>query len=323
MSEAEPANSDSNRLAPVPKKPWVRWSKRGLALVVAGFVVATFYKLGSRFDASEVQLRLWPLGVLTLGLVLANYAQAIAWQRLLERLTQRRLPGRPLYAVYMAGQLARYTPGKVALLVVRVAGAKRLGLGSHLLASSVGLEVLSWMVVGLLLGTGALATSGAQLNGLGPMLSRYSLPLALATVVGIGVLLTVDRRRFPAFVLKVIQAEGKGPILSWTVLGWQALSWLGCVAQALLLPIAVGAEFGQGLSSVGIFILAPIAGFLALVAPGGLGVREAILSFALTPVLGPSRALLVALLARAAYVVSELLAWLLASLLERSRSEDQ
>jgi uncharacterized membrane protein YbhN (UPF0104 family) len=281
------------------------------------FVALTLYHLGAKFDASEVSLTLWPLGVLTLILVLGNYAQAVAWQRLLERLVHRRLPGRPLYSVYMAGQLARYTPGKVALLVVRVTGAKRLGLGARLLASSVGIEVLSWMVVGLLLGTATLACSGAQLNGIGLLLSRYSLPLALAIVLTILFLLTVDRRRFPAFVLKVIKAEGEGPILSLSVLGWQALSWLGCVAQALLLPIAVGAELGQGLSTVGIFILAPIAGFLAMVAPGGLGVREAVLSFALSPVLGPSRALLVALLARCAYVASEILAWAVARSMDR------
>jgi uncharacterized membrane protein YbhN (UPF0104 family) len=79
----------------------------------------------------------------------------------------------------------------------------------------------------------------------------------------------------------------------------------------------VGAPFEPSLSWIGLFILAPIAGFLAMVAPGGLGVREAILSFALSPSMGPSKALAVALLARGAYILSEIVAWLVARTLER------
>jgi len=294
------------------------WARRILVLVVAGFVGATLYRLARDFHPHELELKWWPLLLLTVVLVLANFCQAFAWANLLERFAHRRMDLRPTCAIYCAGQLARYTPGKVALLVVRVAGAKRLGLDARQVASSVGIEVLSWMSVGMLLGTLALATSGQSLRGMGALLSHYSIPVAVLIVFGMLALLTVDRNRFPRVVLRAIRADGNGPLLSLSVLGWQALSWLGCVAQAWLLPIAVGASFGDGWSSTGLFILAPIAGFLAMVAPGGLGVREAVLSFALAPTIGPTRALAVALLARGAYLVSELIAWFVAKYLDRT-----
>jgi uncharacterized membrane protein YbhN (UPF0104 family) len=103
-------------------------------------------------------------------------------------------------------------------------------------------------------------------------------------------------------------------------LGWQAVSWSGALLQGILLPLAVGASFAQAWPNVGVFLLAPIAGFLALVAPGGLGVREAVLSFALAPQLGPSKALTVALLARATFVVSEVISWGIARWLARPKS---
>lgn len=302
----------------VPKPPskLTRWLKRALAAVVAIFVGVTLYKLGKDFDPQAIRLRIWPILLVTVILTLANFAQAMAWAKLLDRLAHRKLPRIPLSSIYGAGQLARYTPGKVALLVVRVAGVKRLGLDPRLAASSVGIEVLSWLTVGMLLSSLALACAGDEVRAISGLLSRYSWFVAGGVVLGMLLLLLVDRRYFPPNILRAIRAEGYGPLLSWSVLAWQAVSWLGCVAQALLLPFAVGAPLEQSLARIGLFILAPIAGFLAMVAPGGLGVREAILSFALTPSLGPSRALAVALLARGVYIISEIIAWVIARSLD-------
>jgi hypothetical protein len=247
--------------------------------------------------------------------------QAMAWVRLLNRMTQRELPVRPILSGFMAGQLARYVPsGKIALLVVRTAAVACLGLPHRLVASSIGIEVLSWLTVGMLMGSACLALASNLSLLSQSWLSLGSMALAGATVLGIALLLVVDRRYFPKWVLRVITAEGEGPLLSLDVLGWQAASWRGLVVQGLLLPVAVGAEFAHAWPLTGMFLLAPIAGFLAVVAPGGLGVREAVLSYALSPTLGVTRALAVALLARLTFVVSEIIAWLLTKWLSRAKA---
>jgi hypothetical protein len=299
----------------------MQWLRRALLLVVAVFVVAAFVRLARGFDIKELNLRWSVLGLATLGLVGTNLMQAMAWVRLLQRMTQRRLPARPILAGFMAGQLARYVPsGKIALLVVRTAAVACLGLPHRLVASSIGIEVLSWLTVGMLMGSACLAlTSNLSLLSL-PWLSLGSMALAGATVFGIALLLVVDRRYFPKWALRVITAEGEGPLLSLDVLGWQAASWCGLIVQGLLLPVAVGAEFARAWPLTGMFLLAPIAGFLAVVAPGGLGVREAVLSYALSPTLGVTRALAVALLARLTFVVSEIIAWLLTKWLSRAKA---
>ncbi|HEY5955027.1 MAG TPA: hypothetical protein VIV60_00690 [Polyangiaceae bacterium] len=297
-----------------------------LVLVVAGFVLATLVRLARGFDAREVTWH-WPALCLTaLGLVATNLMQAMAWVRLLSRMSHRVLPARPILAGFMAGQLARYVPsGKIALLVVRTAAVAGLGLPHRLVASSIGLEVLSWVTVGMSMGSACLALSSrlAFSSNLAVLsqswLSFWSLALVAASVFSIAMLLVVDRRRFPKWALRLINAEGEGPLLSLDVLGWQVASWFGPVIQGLLLPIAVGAAFSKAWPLTGVFLLAPIAGFLAVVAPGGLGVREAVLSFALAPELGASRALAVALLARVTFVVSEVIAWMLTKWISRRR----
>lgn len=321
MPEAVPelnAVAESGEVAESGWKVWTRW---GLLLLVAAFVMATLWRLGRGFQASEIELEWSIIAVVTIWLTLTNLMQAMAWAKLLNRMTHQVLPVPPILSGFMAGQLARYIPsGKVALLLVRTAAIRNLGLSHRLVASSIGIEVLAWLSVGMLFGTLATVTYGSRMNGLGALLSSWSLPLAASTVVAIVVLVSVDRRRFPAWALRIIRAEGSGPLLSFPVLGWQAASWFGPVAQGLLLPLAVGASFSQAWPNVGMFLLAPIAGFLAVVAPGGLGVREAVLSYSLAPELGASKALAVAILARATFVVSEVLSWMLTKWMSREAS---
>lgn len=305
----------------LPRASWAIWLRRAVLVLVAVAVAATLWKLGRSYGAHQFELRWWPLVMVTLFLVATNLMQAMAWVRLLNKMSHRKLEVAPILAGFMAGQLARYLPtGKVALLVVRTAAVRSLGLPARLVASSIGIEVLSWLTTGMLIGTGAVYATGRHGLGLARLLSAWSLPVAACSVLAIAVLISVDRRRFPAWALRLIHAEGEGPLLSLQVLGWQAASALGPLVQGALLPLAVGATLSDVWPNVGMFLLAPIAGFLAIVAPGGLGVREAVLSLAISAQLGTSRAVAVALLARATFVVSEVLSWVLAKWLVHAKA---
>lgn len=298
---------------------WV-WLRRLVLALVAIGVGATLWQLGQKHRAGEIALSWPPILAVTTFLTATNLMQAKAWVQLLNRMTHRALPSGPILAGFMAGQLARYLPtGKVALLVVRTAAIRQLGLPSRLVASSIGIEVLSWLTTGMLIGTCAMFATGRRAAGLLRMISVWSLPIALGCVLAILMLVMVDRRRFPGWSLRAIHAEGEGPLLSPQVLLWQAASAMGPLMQGFLLPLAVGASLGQVWPNLGMFLLAPIAGFAAVVAPGGLGVREAVLSVAISAELGGPRAAAVALLARATFVVSEVLSWVIAKWIARSK----
>lgn len=295
---------------------WLRRIVLGLVAIAVG---ATLWQLGEKHRAGEIEFSWPPILAVTAFLVATNLMQAKAWVRLLRRMTHRELPSGPILAAFMAGQLARYLPtGKVALLVVRTAAIRQLGLSPRLVASSIGIEVLSWLTTGMLIGTCALFATGRRAAGFLRIVSVWSLPIALGCVLAILILVVVDRRRFPTWALRAIRTEGEGPLLSPQVLLWQAASATGPLIQAILLPLAVGASLGQVWPNLGMFLLAPIVGFAAVVAPGGLGVREAVLSVAISAELGGSRAAAVALLARATFVVSEIVSWLLAKWIARS-----
>jgi len=94
----------------------VGWARRILLLIVAGCVGVTLWHLGRGFRSSEVELD-WPLLVLaTSCLVVTNLMQAMAWVRLLNRMTHRLLRSRRFYRASWRAAGPLHPSGKVALL---------------------------------------------------------------------------------------------------------------------------------------------------------------------------------------------------------------
>lgn len=274
-------------------------------------VALALVRITQRWDGRSIQVRWAPIGLSIAVLTLANYFQALAWKYLLERMAGKPVPLQASFSIFMAGQLARYTPGKVALPMVRIAGAPKLGCSARLIAASVGLEVGTWLGVGTLVGLVSLLFNLGPFQNV-PGISRALLYSGLgATLLGFAVALGVDRNRFPARLLKLLHAEGVGPFVSGRVVSMQLVSWFGWWLLGVLAPLSVGASMENALRLSPVFVVAPIVGFLAVVAPGGLGVRETVISYALAPQLGASAALAAAVLARATAITSEIIGWAL------------
>jgi hypothetical protein len=125
--------------------------------------------------------------------------------------------------------------------------------------------------------------------------------------LGLVALLVVDRRRLPAVVLKKLGISGEGPIVPPVLPLVHAASWAGWLAHGYLALRSVGADGAQALAGSGYFPVAIVAGFLALVAPAGAGVREAVLSGGIAPIVGATGALSAAAVSRVGTLVIELL----------------
>lgn len=80
---------------------------------------------------------------------------------------------------------------------------------------------------------------------------------------------------------------------------WATLSWLiQGLGFAVLVSSYAPLDLELGAYCVALYGISIVAGFLALFAPGGLGVREAVLFTALSPALGPGLSTMLALVAR-------------------------
>lgn len=278
-------------------------------LIAFCFVCYSAWDLARRWQSTKVSLSLpWALAsVLPLGL--GCLIQGRGWIALIERMTARSVPRGPALSLYMDSQLARYTPGMVGLPFVRMAGAARLGVPAVSVGSSVGLEMLSWTATGGVVGFASLLWLPSE-SGLTALLGAWAVPIVIGFAAIVVLLTCVDRARFPAFVVRVLKAPGTGPLVPFALLFAHACYWATWALHGYLLTRAFGAASGIALATSGLYALATVGGFVALAAPAGVGVREAILSVSLAPAVGAAPALGIAVASRAASLCADVLVWL-------------
>lgn len=287
-------------------------------LVIAGsFVVLTAIDLSRRWESGRVEVDAALALASLVPFVIGNLVQAAGWIVLAERMAARAVPRRPAVALYLESQLARYAPGKVGLPLVRMEGAPRVGLSRGLVGVSVIIESLSWLATGAIVGFTLLFLIEPPREGLGALSGPWELPLLAASLAGGIWLVAVDRRRLPSKLLERLSLQGAGPLAPWGLPALQVLYWATWIAHGYLLALALGATAGDALGIVAFVPLANVLGFIALAAPAGVGVREAVLIYGLAPALGGPGALAFAVLSRVESLIGDVAVWLVARAVSR------
>jgi hypothetical protein len=298
----------------VPQRSGLERIKAGarpiLALLAAVFVGVAAWDLKRRWQPGRVEIDYTFVAFSCLPLLVGVLVLALSWTSLLGQMSGVKIPRLAGMALHIESQAARYTPGKVGVPLVRMLGAGPLGTTGRIALSSVFIELLCWVAVGGTFGFGLLLLTGDLAQGASEALGAWALPILACFALGLLLLLALDRRLIPERVRTLIQIDGKGPLVPARLPLMHALYWLMWAAHGYLISRSIQVPPGEALASSGVYVLAPIMGFLALAAPGGLGVREAVLSMALSASVGPAAALYAALLSRASSVLVDFGVWL-------------
>jgi uncharacterized membrane protein YbhN (UPF0104 family) len=222
-------------------------------------------------------------------------ASALSWHALLVEFDER-LPRRSALRVFFLGQLGKYLPGGIWPVVAQmelghVAGARRQRIGA------VAIVVLGVNVTtGLVVAVACLPFSSAD------AIHRYAwvlafLPLGLAMLhprvltAAVNVLLRLIRRDV---LDRPLRWRGVLVATLWSLVMWACY---GVHLAVLAHPLA---ESGHRLPllATGAYALAWVVGFVIVIAPAGVGAREAMLVVALAPAMSSSKATAIALVSR-------------------------
>ncbi len=262
----------------------VKW----LWLVLVAGAVARY--LWTHWDEVGPQLRAIALPRLGLAVILL-----IASKLLLVILSQRSvaLAGhtiayRRMFTINALSQLAKYLPGGIWHFVGRAGYYHADGLPLRAVTQAMIVENL-WLVFSAFM-AGAISLLIYYADG-------WRLAVALGGLIAVWwAVLWLIRLRF---------SGGRNWRGSLGTLGFQALIWalVGASLWALL-PSLDGLRAG-GLA-IGAFCISWVIGYVAVFAPGGIGVREAAMTALLAPVLPAGDALLYAAIHRFLWVAAEL-----------------
>jgi hypothetical protein len=213
-----------------------------------------------------------------------------SWRFILRGLGAR-LPLAPATRIWSASELARYLPGVIWQVVGRVYLVRPYGISGSVCSASQVLELILFLLANVLMAVACLTWFGF----------KHLHDAALGWFIGVAaiapvLLVLLHPRVFYGLLNRVLKKFGKPAIsqrlpkrqlsalLAWAMLGlfWQSLAiWL-VTHTALHLHLA------KWWVVAGAYCLAWCAGFLAVWAPGGLGVRELVFMTALSAGLPPA-----------------------------------
>ena len=304
--------------------PWFVLKCLLLALVLV-FIVRRGIQLWETAPPKPIQIDVVWLVAASVLYFLSWLPSVWFWRAMLERMNQPIDWWTALRAHYV-GHVGKYIPGKGLVLVIRGSLAKEANVNPLLGGVTAAYETLTFMAAGAAIGLALspmilpalvdkwLPPSPSWIRG-----STYLFPglVAFATFAttpfSSWLFTKVGRKTMtdsihPQAIAPAISAGliSQGVVL--TSLGWgiQALS-LGCVLQSMsTVPLDL-AQFPIWLAACA---LSTVGGFVVLLAPGGIGVREGLLIEVLKdqPQIGPATALIAAGLLRVVWFVTELIA---------------
>ncbi len=234
---------------------------------------------------------------------------AYYWWRLMRVLGERAVV-LPAVRAYFVGHLGKYVPGKAWALLLRSTLSRAAGVRVGVAALTSVYETLTAMASGALLAAVLFAVVTADTTG------QSWRALALLALAGIPILPGVFNRLVRRLAAPFLKGESQLPDLRLRTLlsglGLTACGWVFLGASLWAVVQGVAPEpppwAWQDLGRYTAFVaLAYVAGFLALPAPGGLGVREFLLQQLLAPELG-ARAVAAVLLLRLLWTLAEVVA---------------
>ncbi|MDR3620704.1 MAG: lysylphosphatidylglycerol synthase domain-containing protein [Paludisphaera borealis] len=315
----------------------VRWRKRLILAVKVVVAVAVVWGVGrhvlrtwSDLKRHELVLQVSPAYLAVSGLLyLVGLTLCALFYDDVLKASPTPIPRLAAVRAYLISHLGKYVPGKAMVVVMRAGMSAQHGARGATAAIATFYETLVMMASG-----GLIAAAGFAMGGPSP-LATVNLPVLGATSIpvfqlaslgslglGLGFLVVVWPSVFRRIALVAsLPIPGAGPDalprftkrLMALGLARASLSWLALgLSQLAVVRGLTPWGYRELLATYPLVVasvaLATVAGFVIAVFPGGLGVREGVLMYALGPALGVDLAVVAALVLRLVWVAAEFVA---------------
>ena len=289
--------------------------KKALIKKLIGLLVvsAIFYFLIKRLYQNwhQVSSYDWELNYLWLGasfVTLLSYyvSSTIPWKLILERLEGKNLSIKKGYKFWFLSQLGKYLPGKFWAILGRVYFCNEEGFSKSTTTASIIMEYILTVLAGVFVFLLSLAFMKI------PSTVGHLYWLLLLIPVGLVSIHPFLFGKVFNFILKKLKRTEIQFDMSYlqivSFVGFYMILWFFCGLTFFLFVNSIHrVDWSNLIPIMGTFAIAWVIGFLSLITPGGLGVREGVLSILLANYMPVSMAIVVALLSRIWLIAAEFL----------------
>lgn len=293
----------------------------GYALTVLSLIFIVKKLINMDIDFSMLFGKHMPIFLLCIaGYAVLVYFLGKPWKKFVEIITGQKVSGREAYYICTKANLMKYIPGNIFQFVGRNEIALNHDMNHKDVACATVLDTLCMVLAAL---TVAIVF---HFQGLLTWLLQYvSFPVLVVTflflcVIG-ALLLWIVYQKISYFHF-LFEKNNMKAMLTGTVFFW--IFYLGSAAMFLfILYTVLGADFPLARINVliGTWAIGYLMGYVMPGAPGGMGIRELVLCFLLQGMIAQDDVLLATVLLRVTNIIGEVLAFVVALLLERRRQD--
>ncbi len=294
-------------------KKIIKYLGKAVSILSIIFIIRAVYVLG--FDFSAVHN--WPffLGVALLCTVakcITVYVSGTAWYRWLNFFSGTKCHRKEALCVYAKANIGKYLPGNVMHYVERNLFAGKLGISQKKIAASTVFEVFTLVSAAFIIG---IAVSFGQLQSAFYNIFGENYVQIIVGVIAAGLVCLIVAGfifknkvasvladyKFSDFVLTYI-----GNVLLYMIV----LITLGIIMVVLYCYMGGRFELRSAALIVSGFTIAWVLGFVIPGAPGGIGVRELVITLLLSSVVGESLVVTLSVTHRLITIVGDFMAYL-------------
>lgn len=294
-----------------------RWFTFSFALLCMGFYIYYAFVNLDKIPPLNVDTPFFMVALLSIAFAILNVGLVgLIWSLLL-RDSGVLMPLKQTLTIFAISQLGKYLPGNIGQHVGRVVIGKHAGIPVGITLSTMLIEALWGVGVGGALALLALTTSGAR-KLLGSYIQLEPLFLGIGTVIFLLlplILIPALNHFFPTFSKRLTKGNVNTSPKILTALMVITLFLLCFVFMGIILKLQAQWFFGTSTGSLIeltiFFAVAWLSGYLIPGAPGGLGVREAMMVLLLSPVVGTGTAVGLGITLRVTTTLSDSIVFIL------------
>lgn len=287
-----------------------------VVIVIGYFYVNEFKKNSVDLHSLKLTINIFYL-IFALSLSLMSYlVEAFIWKLIIRmQFGRRKITFREIIAILYASGLFRYLPGRIWTFTAQSLWLKKYGITKSLIIYINVVCIIELIIVSLYFGLLYIAIYSSRL-------SVSMLIMMLASLILVNILFncysSILINRLFALAGRIVRTEIQPINISLSSLAViqliVAASWILSGLAAYFLAKGVGLHIvpTDMIPLISAMPLSWLAGYLAVILPGGLGVREGMMLLILKPVLVVQTALLLPILSRVMFLLSEALLGLMA-----------
>jgi len=283
----------------------LQWGRKLIALAILFFLLKRFYNLLAALEGEPVAFK--PFWLLTSLLLLLLYFSVlgIPWFFSYRAGSEKAVSLVSGWIFFQLSQLGRYLPGKVGQFVWMLSLSRKFSIEKTGAVLATCLQLAFQCSLGCILGSLVLWRTEVT-----PILDNLLTSVKMSAKTGLICIGFVTLGGGVVFLYRHRIQETLRHLIKQGAAMFSMLKLLGSLGIYLLLWGLLGTAFfffikslypvatSQLFTVTGIYAAAWSIGFLSVITPSGLGVREGILSVLLTSALPPATAMFIALLSR-------------------------